>query len=120
MTRIADRLGMRAEIDDFLRSEDWVDLYAVVRSHLVTGRSLGLKEVAPLAGFAWTSAAAGGTQAMLAYDIAVEEYDPVAQAEAQGWILTYNEDDVRATATLRDWLDGPANGLPSIAEWAPR
>jgi predicted RecB family nuclease len=117
MTRIADRLRIRADIDEFLRSEDWVDLYAVVRDHLVTGRSQGLKQVAPLAGFAWTSDEAGGTQAMVAYETAVEDADPLAQAEAQRWILEYNEDDVRATAALRDWLDRPANELPSIAEW---
>ena len=119
MTRVADRLGpgVRAEVDAFIRSEDWVDLYAIVRNDLVTGRSKGLKIVAPLAGFAWTSDVAGGTQAMVAYELAIDDSDPLAQAEAQRWILEYNEDDVRATATLRAWLDGPANDLPSLADW---
>jgi predicted RecB family nuclease len=36
------------------------------------------------------------------------------RAAAQEWILEYNEDDVRATAALREWLDGPARDLPSI------
>ena len=36
-------------------------------------------------------------------------------AKARRWILEYNEDDVRATATLRHWLDTEARLLPSIA-----
>jgi predicted RecB family nuclease len=116
LTRIAERLGLADEVDAFLSSDEWVDLYEVVREHLITGRSLGLKQMAPLAGFSWSSGDAGGTAAMVTYDTAVDDADPVAQAEARDWILTYNEDDVRATATLREWLDGPANGLPSITE----
>ena len=42
-----------------------------------------------------------------------------ARATAQQWILDYNEDDVRATAALREWLDGPARGLPSIEVSGP-
>jgi predicted RecB family nuclease len=118
LTRIAERLGLAHDVDDFLTSEEWVDLYEVVREHLFTGRSLGLKQMAPLAGFVWTSGDAGGTVAMVNYDTAVDDADAVAQAEARDWILTYNEDDVRATAALREWLDGPANSLPSIGDGA--
>jgi predicted RecB family nuclease len=120
MKRIADRVGIADEVGEFLASEDWVDLYGTVRGHLVTGRSLGLKQTAPLAGFAWSSDEVGGTLAMVNYDTAVDDSDPTAQAEAKAWIVRYNEDDVRATAVLRDWLDGPANGLPSIADADPR
>ncbi len=120
MKRIAARLGIRDDVGAFLASEDWVDLYEIVRGHLVTGRSLGLKETAPLAGFIWSSDEVGGTLAMVNYDTAVDDADPTAQAEAQAWIVRYNEDDVRATATLRDWLDGLANELPSIADADPR
>jgi predicted RecB family nuclease len=116
MTRIAARLHLDEEVDAFLASDDWVDLYEVVRRHLVTGRSLGLKQMAPLAGFAWRSDDVGGDLAMVAYDRAVDDADPAAAAEAREWILEYNEDDVRATAALREWLDGAARGLPSIAE----
>ena len=116
MNRIAARLGLSGEVDAFLTSGDWVDLYDVVRRSLVTGRSLGLKETAPLAGFAWHAEDAGGAVAMVNYDRAVDDADPVAAAEAQRWILEYNEDDVRATAALRAWLDGPANELPSLAD----
>lgn len=118
MTRLADRLGVRDEVDAFLASDEWVDLLEVVRTQLVTGRSMGLKETAPLAGFAWCFDDAGGTLAMVKYDEAVDlEADPAARAAAARWILDYNEDDVRATAALRTWLDGAARVLPSIASW---
>ncbi len=116
MTRIADRLGLRDEVDEFLASVDWVDLLEVVRAQLITGRSMGLKETAPLAGFSWRTDDGGGTLAMVKYEQAIDEAaDGGARAAAQEWILQYNEDDVRATAALRDWLSGPAQSLPSIA-----
>jgi predicted RecB family nuclease len=116
MKRIAARLGRSGGVDAFLKSGDWVDLYEVARRSLVTGRSLGLKETAPLAGFAWRAEDVGGDLAMVNYDRAVDDADPVAAAGAQRWILEYNEDDVRATAALRAWLDGAANELPSIED----
>jgi predicted RecB family nuclease len=118
MTRLADRLGVRDEVDAFLGSDEWVDLLEVVRKQLVTGRSMGLKETAPLAGFAWRFDDAGGTLAMVKYDEAVDgEADSEAREAAAQWILDYNEDDVRATAALRAWLDGAARMLPSIVSW---
>jgi predicted RecB family nuclease len=120
MTRVADRLGggRRDEVDAFLASDEWVDLLEVIRGQLVTGRSMGLKETAPLAGFAWRFGDAAGTLAMVKYDEAVDaEAVPGDRAAAQRWILDYNEDDVRATAALRAWLDGAARLLPSIAVW---
>ncbi|HVT42741.1 MAG TPA: TM0106 family RecB-like putative nuclease [Acidimicrobiales bacterium] len=116
MTRLADELGLRGEVDEFLASEDWVDLLEVMRAQLVTGRSMSLKETAPLAGFAWRTNDGGGTMAMVEYDQAIDDADPAGAAEARRWLLEYNEDDVRATAALRWWLDGEAKQLPSIAD----
>jgi predicted RecB family nuclease len=91
-----------------------------VRDQLITGRGMGLKETAPLAGFSWRADDSGGTLAIVKYEQAVDdETDPAARATAQRWIVDYNEDDVRATAALRDWLDGPAQGLSSIEGAAP-
>ena len=115
MKRIVGRLGMNNEVARFLSSPEWVDLLEVVRRSLVTGRSMGLKETAPLAGFAWRYDDATGTLAMVNYDQAVDGCDPAEREEARSWILEYNEDDVRATAALRAWLEGPAQDLPSIA-----
>jgi predicted RecB family nuclease len=116
MTRIADGLGLRREVNEFLASDEWVDLLEVVRAHLITGRSLGLKETAPLAGFSWRIDESGGTLAMVKYEQATgEDAGPLGREAAQQWIVEYNEDDVRATAALRNWLDGPAQELPPIA-----
>ena len=39
---------------------------------------------------------------------------PAHEGAAREWILGYNEDDVRATAALHEWLDVRARDLPSI------
>jgi predicted RecB family nuclease len=116
MTKIADRLGMRRAVDSFISSDAWVDLLPIVRENVITGRSMGLKLVAPLAGFAWRSDDAGGDLAMVRYGEAIDTSDPDIQAAAQRWILDYNEDDCAATAAVRQWLDREGATLPSIAD----
>jgi predicted RecB family nuclease len=44
------------------------------------------------------------------YEIATGEGDDALASRQR--ILDYNEDDCRATAALRDWLNGPARRLP--------
>jgi predicted RecB family nuclease len=117
MRRIAGRLGLE-EVEVFLASDQWVDLYAIFRDQLVTGTTMGLKTVAQLAGFRWRSEDAGGGQAMVRYAEAVGDPDEVTRAEARRWLLEYNEDDVRATATVREWLDRDGRRLPSVEEIA--
>ncbi len=75
MRRLADRIGRgrRDEVDEFFASDEWVDLLEVVRDQLITGRSMGLKETAPLAGFAWRSDDGGGTLAIVKYEQATDE-----------------------------------------------
>jgi predicted RecB family nuclease len=114
MRRIAGRLGLEEEVKAFLASEQWVDLYAVFRDQLVTGTTMGLKTVAQLAGFRWRSEDAGGGQAMVRYAEAVSDPNVTIRVEARRWLLEYNEDDVRATVALREWLDVDARPLPSV------
>ncbi len=116
MRRIARRLGLEDEVDTFLASDHWVDLYAVFRRQLITGSKAGLKAVAQLAGFHWHVEDPGGGIAMVRYSEAIDDPDLVVQSAARHWLLEYNEDDVRATAALRTWLDGDARRLPSVAE----
>jgi predicted RecB family nuclease len=119
MRRLAAQLDVGDEVDDFVRSDQWVDLLEVFRDQLITGRRIGLKRVAPLAGFRWRGDEAGGGQAMVRFAEAVGDVDSATRSEARRWILEYNEDDVRATAALRDWLDGAARLLPSVADIRP-
>jgi predicted RecB family nuclease len=82
---------------------------------------MGLKAMAKLAGFTWRGEEGGGALAMVRYAEAVGDTDPDPEvgAGARRWILEYNEDDVRATAALREWLDTEARLLPSVADLKP-
>jgi predicted RecB family nuclease len=106
-------------VEAFIASEQWIDLYEVMSGQLVTGTRMGLKMVAPLAGFHWRGDEAGGGQSMVRFVEATSDGDDLITAEARRWILEYNEDDVRATAVLRQWLDGPARLLPSVTTIKP-
>ncbi len=120
LRRLAARCGLEEDVNDFIRSEQWVDLLPIVKDQLITGlQSYGLKTVAPLTGFSWRDEDVGGVLAMVRYVEATAVEDASLRAAAQQWILEYNEDDVRATAALRGWLDRGASLLPSIEAATP-
>jgi predicted RecB family nuclease len=116
MRRLGALLGLEDEVEQFLASDVLIDLLEVVRRQLVTGTPMGLKTVAKLAGFAWHGEDGGGALAMVRYAEAVGDPHAAVRSAARRWILEYNEDDVRATAALREWLDGDARLLPSVAD----
>jgi predicted RecB family nuclease len=109
LRRIAADRGLADEVAAFIGSEEWVDLYRVFDSQIVTGRPIGLKHVAPLAGFSWQVADPGGDESMVRYDAAA-----AGDQLAREWLLTYNKNDTQATLALREWLDGPAGDCPPI------
>ena len=104
------RLPSLDEIDDFVRSEHWVDLKKTVEAFIWPTDSMGLKSVAPLAGFEWRAEDAGGDNSMLWFEIAVSDPDVGRRHAMARKLLEYNEDDVQATKVLRNWLD---DGLQS-------
>ncbi len=110
-------LPTRHDVDAFVGSEEWIDLYDVVRSSLVVGHGLGLKRIAPLAGFRWRDDDAGGLQSMTWHREVVDNPDPAVRAENRSRLLVYNEDDVRATHAVREWLSTAP--IPSIEDWEP-
>jgi predicted RecB family nuclease len=119
LRRLAALCELEEEVEDLLGSDQWVDLLPIVRNQLITGRGMGLKVVAPMTGFSWRGPEVGGQLAMVSYIEATSDPDETVRAGAQRWILDYNEDDVRATAALREWLDQRASMLPSIEEAVP-
>lgn len=106
-------------IEDLVDSEAWVDLLPICRSGLVTGESMGLKYVAPLAGFSWEDDDPGGEQSMAWHQLAVRDPDHEVREANRRRILSYNRNDVEATLALREWLDASSGDLPSISDLDP-
>jgi predicted RecB family nuclease len=117
MRRLGTLAGVGDDVDDFLRSHAWVDMLKVFDSQLITGAGVGLKAVAPLAGFTWPVEGAGGDEAMVRYDMAVGADDD--RERARDWLLTYNRADVEATLGLRNWLERVGDTIPSIEVASP-
>ena len=79
----------------------FVDLYTVARNALQVGtESYGLKHLERLASFERSGDIDGGAAAVVEYEQWMKTRDPRRLAD----IARYNEDDVRATRALRDWL----------------
>ena len=107
---------MLPDVEAFIASEEWVDMLQVFDSQLITGRSSGLKVVAPIAGFTWSVDDPGGGESMLRYDQAVGATSPEERQEARDWLLRYNRDDVEATRELRAWME--VADIPSVRSLA--
>jgi predicted RecB family nuclease len=83
--------------------------------------SLRLKAVAPVAGFAWRDPEPGGENSMAWYRAAVSGSGEAATDDARihrQRILDYNEDDVRATYVLRQWMSQQPDAMPTAASLA--
>jgi uncharacterized protein len=107
-----------AAVDDLLRRQVFVDLFTVVRQGLRAGvPGYSLKHVEALAGFARRADVQAGTAAVLQYERWMREQDHAVLAA----IAAYNEEDCRATLSLRDWL---LDQRPAALAWpdptAPR
>ncbi|MCX5045105.1 TM0106 family RecB-like putative nuclease [Aldersonia sp. NBC_00410] len=96
------------QIRGFIGSPEWVDIYQVVSDQFVCPNGKGLKKIAPVAGFGWRDAEAGGEASMAWYREAVG-YEGEPDLTQRVRILEYNEDDVLATRALREWMSGPAD-----------
>jgi predicted RecB family nuclease len=79
----------------------FVDLYDVVRVHYFGVAGHGLKEVAPAFGFSWRDESPSGLMSQVWYLDAIRTDDLEVAASARERLLTYNEDDVRATLAVR-------------------
>ncbi|GAA1482284.1 TM0106 family RecB-like putative nuclease [Gordonia sinesedis] len=95
----------RDEVTAFIESSEWVDIYEAVGRAFVCPRGKGLKRVAPVAGFEWRDADASGEASMDWYREAVGIGGTAVDLTQRRRLLEYNEDDVRATKVLREWMD---------------
>ncbi|MFD8492518.1 TM0106 family RecB-like putative nuclease [Amycolatopsis sp. NPDC059657] len=98
----------KKDIQSFVDSEEWVDLFRSVVDQFLCSQGKGLKVIAPVAGFTWRDPEAGGEASMSWYRDAVGMDGGLPDASQRDRLLRYNEDDVQATRVLRAWMSGPA------------
>ena len=97
----------------FVDSPAWVDVHEAVARQFVSTVGTGLKAVAPEAGFHWRDPEAGGEASLGWYRRGRGLPGGVPDAEmraARRRILRYNEDDVRATLAVREWISAAGRG----------
>lgn len=116
--QVFDRLALRygapaALIEKF--KENTIDLHLkLVDTAIMPIYFYSLKDVGAYLGYKWDDPQAGGAESVLWYD----EWLRTGNEEVMKKILRYNEDDVRATMIIKDWLTGqkPSKTKESIDE----
>lgn len=106
------------EVKEFISSGQWLDVFRLVHNQLAGPRGLGLKIIAPLAGFHWDEADLDGEASIEAYRVAagLAAGRDVDKQEMRRRLLSYNGDDCRGTAAVRAWLAAGAPGTPEMNE----
>jgi predicted RecB family nuclease len=117
--RFAGKPGIpsQEQVQAFIDSDAWFDLFGSVREHFLCSHGKGLKTIAPVAGFRWRDPEASGENSMRWYRAAVG-MDGAGPDDVQRLrLLEYNEDDVSATKALRLWMSSPAvNEIPYVGD----
>lgn len=110
LVRLSERYGVgQATLNELIDTGAFIDLMTVAGNAVQVGtESYGLKHLERLAGFVRDHEVGAGAGAVLEYEAWVTDGDP----EHLRRIAEYNDDDVRATLALRDWLvDQRPDGL---------
>jgi predicted RecB family nuclease len=102
LTSLADRHGARTEtLEQLVAQGVFVDLLEVVRHTVIVGaESYSLKQVERAAGYERGHDIDAGAGAVVSYERWMRDRDD----DHLHAIARYNEDDVRATLAVRDWL----------------
>lgn len=100
----------------FCSSTEWIDVLEEIKKQFVPTGSLKLKELAGAMGFSWRDPEPGGENSMVWYRAAVAAPRTAHGVEMAERVLRYNEDDVRATLAIRQWIERHGAGLPGVAE----
>jgi predicted RecB family nuclease len=117
--RFAGKPGIpdESEIQEFIESDEWYDLFRGVQQQFLCAQGKGLKIIAPVAGFTWRDPEASGENSMRWYRNAVGMDGSDADHGQRTRLLEYNEDDVRATMTLRNWMTSDAiSDIPYVGD----
>ncbi len=103
LKRLMGRHGTReAEVDRLLRAEVLVDLYRVVKQSLIASReSYSLKDVEALYMGRRQDAISEAGSSIVAYESWIDR----GEQSILDAIAAYNEQDLRSTGMLRDWLE---------------
>ncbi|MDN6465929.1 MAG: TM0106 family RecB-like putative nuclease [Corynebacterium casei] len=101
------------EVDAFINSGEWVDMFAHVKANFVGPFGLSLKTVAPQAGFHWEQGDFDGEESVNARRVAIGT--DAAALTAREMLLTYNADDVQATLAVREWMSDNAPNTPRLS-----
>ncbi|HKU69191.1 MAG TPA: TM0106 family RecB-like putative nuclease [Candidatus Baltobacteraceae bacterium] len=103
LRRLAQAHGTREqEVDDLLRGEVLIDLYAVVRQSLVISEdSYSIKRLEKFYGFKRETEVRKGDDSIVMFETWLADR---TQRKILDDIERYNEDDCRSTLLLRDWL----------------
>ena len=119
LERLAADHGVgEAALTEMVATGFFVDLYQVVRNAIQVGtESYGLKDLERLTGYQRGHEIDQGAAAVVEYE---QFMDCAATPPSLERIAAYNEDDVRATLALRDWLVGLRPDGSALAGGPPR
>ena len=100
INRFAAKYGCSDLVRDALR-ENMIDVIEVIRRTVVFPLTFySLKDIAAYVGFHWRSDDASGANSVLWFESWMKNGDKATLEK----ILDYNEDDVKATRVVKDWL----------------
>ena len=123
LKRLAGRYAVRQDaLDLLLKEERFVNLHTIVRQSIRAGvESYSLKQLEQYCGFARTLPLEDANRHLHAVEAALEaDAAATVHPESRQAVERYNDDDVRSTAALRDWLESLRNELIEDGHDVPR
>ena len=104
-SKLKSILGL-AEVGDLIDPEAgvFVDLEQVFKANYVSLHGSSIKKVAPHFGFTWRVNDPGGAISQTYLVQSAHQHRSRRSRQAKQWLLTYNEDDNAAMATIRDGM----------------
>ncbi len=99
--RLAQKYGISRALEDKFKNNT-LDLHlSVVEAVVLPLYFYSLKDVAQYLGFKWSAEDAGGAESVVWYN----EWLKTGDQKIMDKIVKYNEDDVRATLFVKEWLE---------------